>query len=266
MSFPSRVEAVVLAGGKVGDLESEAAMPPAGKGLVQIGGIPMAARALQAVKASSRVARAIVVSPVAPEQLTAPEWSGMDATVQAGERLMDSFCAGVQAVENPDVPVLVCCGDLPFLTGEAVTDFVERCSGRPEASIWYCFLRRENSELRFPGTRHTWARLRDGTFCGSGMMMVRPNVVAPVRAVMDSLTRGRKNMVRLAGCMGWGTVLAYLFGRLTVAMAERAGARVFGVPCAGVESPFAEVGFNVDDNDGLRQARRICREQEGAIH
>jgi molybdopterin-guanine dinucleotide biosynthesis protein A len=254
--FPRGVEAVVLAGGDVGDLEPENGERPAGKGLILVGGVPLASRALQAVQASPRVSRVVVVSPVASHQMTGPEWSSMDASVQSGERLMDSFCRGVESVADAALPVLVCCGDMPFLSREAVTDFVERCSARPEASIWYGFLRRENSERIFPGVRHTWARLHDGTFCGTGLMMLRPSVVAPVRSAMDSLTRARKNMVYLASCLGWGTVLAYVLGRLNVTRAERAGTRIFGVPCAGIESPFAELGFNVDDNHSLREARR----------
>jgi molybdopterin-guanine dinucleotide biosynthesis protein A len=265
LSFPNQIEAVILAGGKVGLLDSDSPEPVAGKGLVLVGGVPMAARALQAVHASLRVSRTIVVSPVPPEQLAAPEWAVMSSSVEAGERLIDSFCSGVQSAQDPSSPVLICCGDLPFLTPEAVTDFVERCSRRPEASIWYCFLRKESSERSFPGVRHTWARLREGTFCGTGLMMLRPNVVTPVRTAMDSLTRARKNMLRLAGCLGWGTVLAYLCGQLTVAMAEKAGSRIFGVPCAGIESTFGEVGFNVDDDEDLREARRRASTEGATI-
>ena len=86
--------------------------------------------------------------------------------------------------------------------------------------------------------------------------MMRPGVVAPVRATMESLTKARKNMPYLASQLGWGTIFSYLMGRLTVPKAEIAGTRILGVPCVGVESRFAETGFNVDDSDSLRLARR----------
>lgn len=251
MSFPERVEGVVLAGGRV---DLNVGPKPAGKGLLPVGGLPLAAHAVRALANSRRISRVVVVSPV-PE-LSGPDWSGTDLVVRAGERLMESFSAGVGAALEPHQPVLVSCGDLPFLTEAAVTDFVERCARRPEVDIWYGYLRRERSEHHFPGVRHTWARLADGTYCGTGMMMLRPRVVAPLEAAMASLTHARKHMLKLASCLGWSTVLAYLMGRLTVPMAEQAGGRLFGVPCAGVESPYAETGFNVDDDDTLAEARR----------
>ena len=252
--FPEKVEAAILAGGPVGKLEVEAGEKPAGKGLVTISGIPMAALTLHAVRSSPRVERVVLVSPV-DGRLDGPEWTGVDKTVRAGERMMDSFCNGVEAAIHQGQPMLICCGDLPLLTAEAVTDFITRCALRPEASIWYGFLRKEVSERTFPGVRHTWAKLKDGTFCGTGMMMLRPSVVKPVREAMDNLTRARKNMVKLAGCLGWGNLFRYVTGQLTVRHAELAGGRIFGVPCAGVEAGYAETGFNVDDNQDLRYAK-----------
>jgi len=243
------VEAVVLAGGPV---ELNVQPRPAGKGLIPVGGVPMAERAVRALAGSPLVARVIVASPVA--ELA---WPGVDEVVPAGEKLMQSFSRGVGAARDKESPALVCCGDLPCLTPDAVTDFVERCARRPEADIWYGYLRRETSEVIFPGVRHTWARLADGTYCGTGMMMLRPKVVAPLEEFMASLTRSRKNLVKLAACLGFGTVFAYLTGRLTVPMAEAAGQRLFGgIPVVGVESAYAETAFNVDDESDLAEARR----------
>jgi hypothetical protein len=253
MNFPSQVRSVVLAGGPVGDLQLEPGDQPASKGLARVGGQPLAWRTFQALRESKSAASVVVVSPVAEA------WPGAWAWVPAHDTLMGSFENGVNGCRTPSDPVLVCCGDMPFLTPEAVDDFVARCARRPEASIWYGFLRKENSVLRFPDLPHTWAKLQDGTFCGTGVMMLRPEVMPPVRAAMDNLTHARKNMFKLAGCLGWGALFAYAVGKLTVTKAEAAGRRIFGVPCAGVETPYAEMGFNVDDNASLALARRILQ-------
>lgn len=251
--FPDRVEAVILAGGPLDSLQWEGPRPIS-KGFLKINGWPMAAIALEAAKSSPKVARTILVSPV-PE-VNDPAWPAADCFAPAAEKLVDSFCNGVEAALDKDSPVLICCGDMPLLTSAAVTDFVEQCSRRPQASIWYGYLRRDTSDKRFPGDRHTWAKLADGTFCGTGMMMMRPGVVPPVRARMEALTKARKNMPYLASQLGWGTIFSYLTGRLTVPKAESAGTRIFGVECVGVESPYAETGFNVDDSDSLRLAQK----------
>lgn len=255
-SFPEQVEAVLLAGGHFKDLPG-GETPPPGKGLLPVGGVPMAARALSALVASERIGRIIMVSPVPAEELDEQTWHGVNLVVPAGERLIDSFRIGLEQVKNQSEPAMVVAGDLPFLTPAAVTDFVTRCEKRAAMSVWYGFLRRENSEREYPGIPHTWVRLADGVFCGAGLFMSRPGSLEPLYAALTAMTYARKNPLRLCSLLGWGTVISYFLGRLTVARAERAMERLLqGTPCAGIESPYANTAFNVDDGASLREARR----------
>lgn len=259
-SFPETVEAVLLAGGKFEDLPGEEEIPQ-GKGLVKVGGVPMAARALRALRESPVVSRVIMVSPVDAEELTDPCWDGVDSVVPAGERLIDSFKVGLEAVHDTGNPAMVVAGDLPLLTAESVTDFVGRCRNRPEASVWYGFLRRRNSEAGFPGVHHTYAKLAEGTFCGAGLFMSRPKALSTLYQALTDLTYARKNPLKLASLLGWGTLFSLLLGRLSIPNAEAGMARLLGgTPCAGIESPYPETAFNVDDPETLREARRYLEE------
>ncbi|HXE71917.1 MAG TPA: nucleotidyltransferase family protein [Candidatus Nitrosotenuis sp.] len=257
MTFPSRLEAVLLAGGRLEPLPAGEEVPP-GKGLIPIGGVPMAARALGALKEATRVRRVVLVSPVPAQDLHGPAWQGVDDIASAGPSLLESFRAGLARVTEPDQPVLCVAGDLPFLTGRSVDDFIERCSLCPEASLWYGIMRRETAEHVHPGVRHTWARLREGTFCGTGFTMVRPRAMEAVVPLLREFTGGRKNVVKLAWLLGWGTVLRFLLGRLTIPQAEGAALRLLGFRCVAIESPFAETAFNVDSPDTLQEARRLA--------
>ena len=116
-SFPNGVEAILLAGGKFDDLPPGEDVPK-GKGLVKVGGIPMAARALRALRESPAVSRVIMVSPVDESELTESYWEGVDVVVPAGERLIDSFKIGQDAVKDIESPSMVVAGDLPLLTAE----------------------------------------------------------------------------------------------------------------------------------------------------
>lgn len=259
-SFPDSVEAVLLAGGNFVDLPADEE-PAKGKGLVKVGGVPMAARALRALADSPAVSRVIMVSPVPREELDDECWDAVDCVVPAGERLIDSFKAGLEAVLDTSVPAMVVAGDLPLLTAESVTDFVSRCRARPEVSVWYGFLRRQNSEAGFPGVRHTYAKLAEGTFCGAGLFMSRPQALSTVYRSLTDLTYARKAPWKLASLLGWGTVFSYLAGALSISAAEEGMARMLGgTPCAGVESPYPETAFNVDDYKTLIQARRYLEE------
>ncbi|MCA9797518.1 MAG: NTP transferase domain-containing protein, partial [Candidatus Eremiobacteraeota bacterium] len=115
MSFPDKVEAVLLAGGQFKDLPPGEPVPPS-KGLLPIGGRPMAARTLEALVGSQRVGRVIMVTSHSADHFTDPVWDGVDHLAAAGERLIDSFRAGMEAVDDPATPAMVVAGDLPFLT------------------------------------------------------------------------------------------------------------------------------------------------------
>jgi GTP:adenosylcobinamide-phosphate guanylyltransferase len=254
-SFPNAVEAVLLAGGKFEDLPAEEEVPK-GKGLVKVGALPMAARALRALVESPAVCRVIMVSPVERDELVEPYWEGVDTVVPAGERLIDSFKVGMEAVSDTTSPAMVVAGDLPLLTSEAVTDFVDRCRARPEVEVWYSCMRKEVSEAGFPGVPHTYARLAEGVFCGAGLFLSRPQALAALYKAMTDLTYARKNPGKLAALLGIRTVISYICGKLTIPEAEKAMGRLFGgTPCAGIVSPYPEAAFNVDDPEALRQAR-----------
>ena len=158
------VKAVLLAGGPVGKLPLEAGDTADSKGLVRVGGQPLAWRTLQGFREARLLTRTVLVGGDC-------NWEGVDRWVPAQATLMGSFEAGVNACEESSEPVLVCCGDLPFLPGAALDDFVARCRQRPEASLWYGYLRQQNSQRKYPRLPHTWARLQDGTYCGSGVMV-----------------------------------------------------------------------------------------------
>lgn len=254
--FPDAVEAVLLAGGKF-DTLPPGEVVPAGKGLVEIAGLPMAARTLRALHRSPAISRVIMVSSVGPEELTAPCWEAVDLVVPAGERLIDSFKAGLEAVRDPSEPAMVVAGDLPLLTDESVTDFVERCRARQEVEVWYGCLRRSNSEAAFPGIPHTYARLAEGVFCGAGLFMSRPQALDSLYQALTSLTYARKAPAKLAGLLGLEFIVSFLLGRLTIPQAERGMSRLLGgTPCAGIETPYPETAFNIDDLETLLEARR----------
>lgn len=254
-SFSDAVEAILLAGGKFDDLPPGEETPK-GKGLVKVGELPMAARALRALVESPAVKRVIMVSPVGPEELTEPYWEGVDVVVPAGERLIDSFKVGMEAVSDGLTPAMVVAGDLPLLTSEAVTDFVDRCRARPEVEVWYGCMRKEVSEAGFPGVPHTYGKLAEGTFCGAGLFISRPQALANLYKAMTDLTYARKNPGKLAALLGWKTVVSYLLGKLTIPEAELAMGRLFGgTPCAAIVTPYPEAAFNVDDAEALLKAR-----------
>ena len=264
MSFPQQIPAILLMGGCIKDL-TPGETETKGKGYIDIGGRSMSALTLEALRKSRRVGRITLVTPQHPQKLE-DEWKNADASVPAGLHLSDSLFNGLDASRHEADPILIVAGDLPFLTPEAVDDFIERCSRRADCSVWYGFLSQKNSRAKYPTLRHTWGKVSGQKYCGTGLNAMRSDVVDIVRNQVSLLTTLRKNVWGIAKALGFSTIFRLLCGTLTINQAEEALSRCLKAKTCGIESPFAEVAFNVDHYGDLVMARQMIEEQSSKQH
>ncbi len=259
-----RVNAVVLAGGG-GIRQASGAEAGVNKAAVEIGPAKMVEYVVAALRSSPGVAAVVVVI---PEQLRGA-WRGDEGVLFAepGPTPLGSFANGVSVLDGlPDRGgtewILACTGDIPFLTPEAVADFLERCRQR-EADLYYPIIPRQAAEQRFPGVRRTYARLRDGVFTGGNLFLVRRGIIERCLPRAEEFVRLRKKPLALAGLVGMGILLKYLCGSLSVADAERRVSSLFGIRGAAVVTPYAEIGVDVDKDSDLELARKLLAPPQG---
>ncbi len=244
--------AVVLAGGPPDDVA--AAQPGApNKAFVEIGGATLVERTLRALRASERVARIIVVAP--PAAHAHPALALADERRPDGEKIRISLANGLAELP-PDDLVLVSASDLPVLTPEAIDDFIVRAAQR-DPDIGYECIERSVHERAFPDVPHTWARLKDGTYCGGGFIAIKPRVLPALTAFIEQLGAARKNPLHLARIFGLPTLARFALGRLTIAAAETRASQLLGAPARAIVSPYPETGVNVDRVTDIALAERL---------
>ena len=106
---------------------------------------------------------------------------------------------------------------------------------------------------------HTWARLRDGTYCGGGFIAIKPRVMPSLQRFIERLGAARKNPLQLASLFGWDVMLRFALRRLSVASAERRASQLLGAPVRAIVSPYAETAVNVDRVSDVALAERLLR-------
>ena len=74
--------------------------------------------------------------------------------------------------------------------------------------------RRNAHRASFPDVPHTWAHLREGTFCGGGCFAIRPRVFPPSERFLDRLGAARKTRSELAAIFGYDVLAGYRAPRL----------------------------------------------------
>lgn len=248
------IDAIVLAGGPHDDVARLQPGAP-NKAFVDIAGVTLVGRVLVALRGSGQVRRIVVVAP--PSMAGHRDLAPADELRPDGERITESLHNGLRGFRE-DAMALVVASDLPVLTPVVVDDFVERLH-LSDADIDYGCVERSVHMRRFPEVPHTWARMRDGTFCGGGMFGMKPRVLPLLERFIERLGAARKHPLKLASFFGWDMMARFAFGRLSISQAEARAARILGAPVRAVVSPYPETAVNVDRPSDVELARKLVQ-------
>lgn len=246
--------AVVLAGGPADDVAATQPGAP-NKAFVEIGGIALVGRVLAALRASPSIGRIVVVAPEATHGH--PALAMADELRLDGVRITDSLRSGLGGLP-PDLDALVVASDLPVLDAGSVDDFAGGVQGLDADIVYGCVERRAHL-ARYPNVPHTWARLRDGTFCGGGLAALKPRALPLLERFIERLGAARKHPFRLASLFGWDVLARYAAGTLSIAQAERRASRILGAPVRALVSPFPQTAVNVDRAGDVALANELVR-------
>ncbi len=255
----ARVPAIVLAGGPH---DAVAALAPGApnKAFVPIAGVALVARTIAALRSTPSVGRIHVVAPPATHGDTA--LAGADERRDDGATMGASLRSGLAGFPRDDL-VLVAASDLPILSREAVEELLALARAR-DADLVYACVEKRTHLAAYPGVPHTWARLRDGSYCGGGVVVLRPRAFERLDAFLGRLGAARKAPLRLTAIFGMPTLARYALGRLSIAGAERRGSELIGVPIAAAICTHAEIAVNVDRVSDVALAERLVRASDSS--
>jgi GTP:adenosylcobinamide-phosphate guanylyltransferase len=237
------IDAVILGGGQIKGIKNSGA-----KSLLLVGGKPMLHYVVNALKKSKIIKRIIVILPSPVENQF--ELGQIDEIVIKNDTLSQNMLAGIKRLGFDNL-VLVVSADIPLLTPQAIVDFVKRCETK-EAKIFYPIIPRELAERCYPQMKRTYVKLQEGSFTGGNMVLVDPCVVRDNITLIERAFAARKNPVVLARALGFKFLVKFLFGRLSISEVEARVSEMLGAPCAGVVTPYCEIGMDVDKDSDLQ--------------
>lgn len=243
-------DVIILAAGKL-EHEFKTLYEVATKAYLPIRKRMMVEYELDALDHVDNLGKRIFVAPSGP----VPEAirARVDGIASGGRTMIESLQSGIRGLHSPTEKVLVIPADIPLLCSGAVEDFLRQCEGR-EAEVYYSFLRREDSEKRYPRLHHTYVRLRGGSFCGGSLFLFSPQVIGACEKLFSEIALARKNPLKLAGLLGFSTIGRFVLGVLSIADLERRISALLGAGAVGIRTHYAEAGFNVDDVTTLKRA------------
>ena len=250
-----RFTAVALAGGTLEADFRTAGYDVPNKAYLEVAGEPMLLRVLRALRAANCVERIRCVTPPGAWGQLPDGASLCDEVVEPGSDLVASLLAGLVGLPG-DQRVLVAATDLPLLSGSAIDAFGQLAAATP-CDVGYGFVARDAHMRLYPQVRHTWVRLREGTFCGAGVSVLRAAAAPQLQTSLRRFTAVRKSPLKLAALFSYGLLFKALTGRLGIAEVEKRADQISGLTCRGLLCDQPELAVNVDRLDDLRAVEQI---------
>ncbi len=261
MSGVSPLTAIVMAGDRrIQDPVALAAGVPA-KALAPVAGVPMVLRVLQVLAEARSIGDRIVCGPGWPAVESNRELHGMISTgqvrwVEPGATPSVSASVALQTIPE-DLPVLVTTADHALLTAQTVEYFCSNARARA-CDVAVGLVSYDLVARAFPDTRRTVTRLRDGGVCGCNLYLFLTARGRALAAFWRRVEQQRKSPIGLIRTLGWGSVLSYLLGRLSLGDGlARLSSRV-NISIEAVMLPFPEAALDVDKVGDWELAQRLA--------
>lgn len=244
----SPVTAVVLAGGQ-SKPELVAATGVTNRALLQIEGETMLTRVVRALRESGVIGQIVVVG-----NLTPPE--GCQALPDTGDFVENVLQAASFVPEEKYI--LYATADIPFLTPPAVKDFVMR-GLQSGADMCYPIIPLELCCQRFPDMPRTALSLREGTFTGGNLLLIRAGTVRKQADLMRQAFAFRKSVWALGKILGAGIIIRVILARLispgllSIEHIKRRVQRLMNATAQEIITEYAEIGVDIDKVEHLQK-------------
>ncbi len=150
--------------------------------------------------------------------------------------------------------VLFVTSDIPWITPRIVEAFLG--AAPRDVDVVYPVIPKAVAESRFPGTKRTYVRLREGIFTGGNLFLARAEAVPRLKERAEVLLAHRKSPLTLARDVGIGLLIRLIAGRLSLAQAESRVGGILGIQGRAIIFPYAEAGVDVDKPEDLQLAER----------
>ena len=248
------VDVILPAGGRIsGEFAAETGVGV--KALIEIGGRTVLQRTLDALRATGRVRRAIVIGP--DEIREHPCSRSADAVLpEGGDSGPANILRGIEWLRETDGSradrVLIVTTDLPFLTPHAISGFIDSC--RSDVDLCAALVSRKAFEERFPGSENQYVPLADGEWTLGCGFLVNPEAIVANRDHIERVFAARKSQIGMARLLGLSVIIRFKMGRLSVSHIEKRCSKILGCSGKAVPGSPPELAFDLDHIGEYRYA------------
>ena len=242
-----RFAAVLLAGSRPGTDPLAAAAGVAAKALVPVAGRAMVDWPLRALLAHPRIAMVHVLTQDPAPLLAHPDthWIADEPRVRLA-RSGGGIAASLLALIDDGavaMPFLVTTADHVLLNGAMIDAFLAQAEG---GDIGVAMVERRTLLARYPQSRRTWLKFRDGWWSGANIFWIGGRAARPIVALWQDVEQDRKKGWRVVAAFGPVLLAGALLRIVTLAGGIARAGRRFGADARLAAMPQPEACIDAD--------------------
>jgi hypothetical protein len=164
---------------------------------------------------------------------------------------------GNNETENWHVPnsVIIISPDLPFITGEAISDFLARIP--LDAEIAMPVVTKEAFLTRFPKAPNRFNKVLEGNITLGSVMLLSRKILKKNSGLFQDAHNSRKNVGKLAGMLGLSVLLKLLIGRLSIHEVEDKVSQLVDGTVHAVLDCDPVLAYDIDNAENLNYAMSV---------
>ncbi len=167
--------------------------------------------------------------------------------------ITDNIIKGSKVFQK-DKSIIVSSSDIPFISKEAISDFLER-SYPGDHDFYYPLI---SKECFPPEIKKTFVTLKEGTFAGGNIFRLNPKKLQQFGDLTEKIMMSRKRPLKMASLFGIAIPFLYLVGGLSI---DKILDRInrYNISAKPIFSHFFELGMDVDDQHDLETIEEIMK-------
>jgi CTP:molybdopterin cytidylyltransferase MocA len=231
------MKAVITAGGRI-DGEFARAAGTRVKALAPIRGTTMLARMIGALRSAGAEEIAVVGGDEVREACARDVDRFVEESPSGSENLLRALRAW------PDSERLIyATSDLPYVTSEAIADFLNRVG---HGTLAVALAEFAAFAARFPGAPLYGVTLGGERLVNGGVFSIPQGATEKLSSIATRFFEARKRPWRMASLVGPGVLIRFLSGRLRVSDLEAMALHVLQVPAQALRGCAPELAYDVD--------------------
>lgn len=232
---------LILGGGEVPE-GLEAYSDYGTKATIKLGGRLMIEYVVEALAAAPGAGRILVVGNEDPLKRVLGErvWR----VEPASDSMLANLRLGVDVFADSEWLLVASC-DIPLIGPDMIGRFVETCGGLP-GDIFAALLAKEVFAEKFPTTKRTYGRVKEGMFTTGNVFLLKPSALRNNWGHIDDVIASRKSPLKLVRLIGFMNIILFLFKQLSIPRAEKTVQKILGVEGHVAPCMDPEIGIDVD--------------------